>query len=72
MALFSLSIVIFTVSHAVSLAAAATVMTKSMTIITKASSSRSSYGTITTQPTYQPHPSPSYARDSYAHIDSSI
>ena len=31
----------------------------------QASSSRSSYSTITTQPTYQPHPLPSYARDSY-------
>lgn len=33
-----------------------------------ASSSRSSYGAITTQP-YQPHPSPSYTRESYAHVD---
>jgi len=32
---------------------------------TQASSSRSSYGTIITQPTYQPHPSPSCTQDSY-------
>jgi hypothetical protein len=36
----------------------------------QASSSRSSYGTITSQPTYRSRPSPSYTRDSFAPINS--
>ena len=33
----------------------------------QASPSRSIYGSVTIQPTYQPRPSPTYTRDSYSH-----
>jgi hypothetical protein len=36
----------------------------------QASSSRSNYGAITTQPTYEPRPSPPCTRDFYPHTDS--
>jgi len=75
MALFALSTVILTVSGCI----ACCIPCRSRDDVDQghdycyqASSSRSNYGTITTQPTHQPHRSPSSTRDSYARIDSTI